>query len=211
MRSLLILLFPTLVFSQKAEFEVLPDAIPHIYSVSFKKSEVLIGPDGDPVGFIEGVETIESNYQPPLPDRIKVTRIEYGLDPSTADQAFIITDSKEIDLIYRIFGRFSSKRTIQRKHYRLTKDQKIEEVDLGKLTRWSMHLCTNAYHFYAKDELLIEIESHPNDEAFFGNGFRFYNHPMVAFIKHKIERVNKATLTTPVAAPPPPELGEMNH
>lgn len=196
MRILLILLVPTLAFSQKPEHEVLPDAILHIYPVGFKESEVLIGPDGKPAGFIEGVETIESNYQPPLPERKKVTRIEYGIDPSTGDQTFSVTDPKEIDLIYQIFERFSSKRTIKRRYYKLTDDQKIEEIDLGDPPRLSMHLCTNAYRFYSADDLLIEIESHPNDEAFFGNGFHFYNHPMVAFIKHKIERVNKTVDTT---------------
>ncbi len=171
--------------AQVTENEILPDKIPHVCPVDFQESSILVGFDGHPAGIIEGVETIIPDYKPPLPERSKIARIEYGQGPASKEQEFIVTESKEIDLIYGMFERFSSQRLIQRKYYKLSEDGEVEELELGELSRFGMHLCTNGFRFYSGDEMLLAMDSHSDDEAFFGDGFHFFNHPMVAYIKFK--------------------------
>lgn len=183
------------------EYELLLEKIPHEKTVDFQNSKILTI-DGKAVGIVFSEEHLIPSYKPNLPDKKQVTHIEYGSGRDVPfPPAFIISDKKEIELVYSIFERFSSRRLINKRYYRIIEGNKIDEIDLGRVDELSMHLCTNGFYFYSGDELLMRMDSHTNDEQFFGSENIFINHPMVAYINYKTEEVNQSVDTTPVSAP----------
>ncbi len=134
------------------------EKVPHDDNQDFRYASIL-SEDGTPTGFIVGTEKIEK-FIPALPKKDKVTEIRYGSSPEWTEVKpfFILKEKKEIDLIYEIFERFSSKRIIEKKFYRITEDSKIEEVRIvNDDPEISMHLCTNGFYFFSGKEVLKRI------------------------------------------------------
>lgn len=166
------------------QLDKLFDEIDHDDNLDVKNASLLME-DGIPVGIIVGDESFKK-FEPALPDRKKITKLVFGYKHDLENGFFEVSDPKEIDLIYELFERFSTRRELEKKFYRIGEDAAIEEVDLGKEEPGLYgHLCTLGFYFFSGDENISQMDAHFGDENFFGENGLFINHAMAAYLTLK--------------------------